>query len=585
MSKRVLVVSARMGAGHHGAANEIISRMEQRGWETRLVDFLDASPFAGRFLERTYHFQIESAPWSYDLIYWLWSRVKFLAPVATFFLGILFEKRLKRWAKEFDSDLVITTYPFASVVLGRARSRRLRTLKIPVVTYLTDFAVHPLWVHKGVDAHLCVADVSSEQVETLLGKKADVIGPVVASNFQRSNDPDPIRESLGLPSDKLIVLVVAGSWGVGSLEQTVEELSEIEDVHPVVVCGRNTDLAERLQRNGVGTIFGWTTRMPELMSASDVVIQNAGGLSAMEAFQSGVPVVSYRPIAGHGRYNIFHMERAGVTIWAKSKEELSNAIKSAATGHELLARRATNLFTDRLIPVVEDVMIRASRQHYGLFRKSDLVNIPRKLASLGAATLAAFFAFNLAANALSSDGLNVDKASQVGKFAYVVLKPGLSNISDPQLLKYLLQTETAVVVPGQLALANPSAVRQIARDGIDVLNGGWESNSALHLFMPSNAVATTEHTLDTITGLSVSIYVPQEQVNSVDLAWISLHHQTLVHALFINKIQSNFKFKSGSVYEINGTGMTPAEVIGRLKLLQSGLSRQGFIQAAASTIN
>ncbi|EQD46795.1 hypothetical protein B1A_14463, partial [mine drainage metagenome] len=83
MSKRVLVVSARMGAGHHGAANEIISRMEQRGWETRLVDFLDASPFAGRFLERTYHFQIESAPWSYDLIYWLWSRVKFLAPMAT----------------------------------------------------------------------------------------------------------------------------------------------------------------------------------------------------------------------------------------------------------------------------------------------------------------------------------------------------------------------------------------------------------------------------------------------------------------------------------------------------------------------
>ncbi len=142
-----------------------------------------------------------------------------------------------------------------------------------------------------------------------------------------------------------------------------------------------------------------------------------------------------------------------------------------------------------------------------------------------------------------------------------------------------------MVVPGQLALADPSAVRQIARDGIDILNGGWESNSALHLFMPSNAVATSEQTLNTITGMSVSIYVPQEQVNSFDLAWISIHHQTLVHALFINKIPSNYKFKSGSVYEINGTGMTPAEVITRLKVLQARLSQQGFIQAAASTID
>ncbi len=577
-------MSARMGAGHNGAANEIIAQMESKGWETKLVDFLDASPSAGKFLEKTYHFQIESAPWSYDLVYWLWSRIKILAPIATFFLSLFFSRRLTRWANEFEADLVISTYPFASVVLGRARARRVKTLRIPVVTYLTDFAVHPLWVHKGIDAHLCVSDISSHQVEQLLGRPAEVVGPVVPDRFRKAEDPDPIRISLGLPTDRLIVLVVAGSWGVGSLEQTVDELAEIDGVHPVVVCGRNIELANRLRELAKSTVFGWTDKMPELMAASDVVIQNAGGLSAMEAFRSGVPVVSYRPIAGHGRSNTIQMEKAGVTIWAKSQDELSHAIKSAAAGHELLTRRASALFSGQLIPVVEGVIHKAAGQRYTLLRRSDLVTLPRRLASLTAAVVTAFFAFNIAANAISSDGLNVAKTSQAAPYAYVVVKPAVSNINSTVIRNYMVGNDLSAVISGQLAQGDPNAIVEMSRAGIPILNGGWDNNSALHLFIPNNAVATSDVLLSRLTGYPVETYVPQEQVNSLDLAWISLHHQTLVHALMVGKLSSSLKIKTGAVYEVNGAGLTPSELLATLKTLMRLFRTQGIIQAPTATL-
>ena len=52
------------------------------------------------------------------------------------------------------------------------------------------------------------------------------------------------------------------------------------------------------------------------------MVENAGGLTANEAFAVGLPVVTFLPIAGHGRDNAEGMERLGVTRYARSPEEL-----------------------------------------------------------------------------------------------------------------------------------------------------------------------------------------------------------------------------------------------------------------------
>jgi sugar phosphate isomerase/epimerase len=51
----------------------------------------------------------------------------------------------------------------------------------------------------------------------------------------------------------------------------------------------------------------------------------------MEAFAAGLPVVSYRPIAGHGKDNAADMARAGVAELASSPAELM-AVLDEVTG-------------------------------------------------------------------------------------------------------------------------------------------------------------------------------------------------------------------------------------------------------------
>jgi UDP-N-acetylglucosamine:LPS N-acetylglucosamine transferase len=88
-------------------------------------------------------------------------------------------------------------------------------------------------------------------------------------------------------------------------------------------------------------VLGWTDRMPEIMAATDVLVENAGGLTSLEAFACGVPVVSYRPIPGHGRDNIGSMRRAGVTTVPADDAELVAAVdRLARPGPERSAQLA-----------------------------------------------------------------------------------------------------------------------------------------------------------------------------------------------------------------------------------------------------
>src|SRR5262249_17575553 len=62
-----------------------------------------------------------------------------------------------------------------------------------------------------------------------------------------------------------------------------------------------------------------------------VLVENAGGLSAMEALACGLPVVTFRPIAGHGRDNARQMARAGVSRYARSRAQLQLALAEASS--------------------------------------------------------------------------------------------------------------------------------------------------------------------------------------------------------------------------------------------------------------
>lgn len=571
----MLVVSARMGAGHDGAAKELCTRLEKRGHQTQLVDFLDASPHMGKFLKRTYELQLARAPWTYELLYRMWTWTTLITPPLVFILAMFFERGLRKWAEEFQADAIVTTYPFASVVLGRARLKRRNKLEIPICTFLTDFAVHPLWVHKGVDSHICVHPRAAQAVYNLTGEFASAPGPLVSPAFADDSDTRvETRKRLNIPIDATAVLIVAGSWGVGELEDTFDALTQTDEFFPVAVCGRNEELAHRLGKRNRGLVLKWTEEMPSYMRACDVVVQNAGGLTCMEAFASGLPVVSYNPIAGHGRQNVFEMTAAGVTKWARGRDSLSRTIKEAMQSGEELITEARSILTGDAADDVERLL-------YGEVRPRIVPAKPasRRFAGAIAAMAMFFVSINLISNFATSDGLNVAAVSYAsGTYAYMTVLLGPKNISSTRLATMLTKDNIAAIVTGKTTLAYPKEVSDLALHGVTIVNGGWATSSDLHLLTPDNAVAHSMSLIQGAAGEIINIYAPQTGVNSVDLAWATIHHQTIIRPQVVNTLLAKQKlvFKSKTIYEIDGTALTTEQLITEINAVQSDLKMSHF---------
>jgi UDP-N-acetylglucosamine:LPS N-acetylglucosamine transferase len=232
-----------------------------------------------------------------------------------------------------DPAAVVSTYPLASQVLGRLR--RLARLHTPTVAFMTDPSVHRLCVADGVDLHLAPGRATAAQVRQLCGARTVAVAPVVHPAFRPSRgryETIAARRRLGLPVDERLAVVVAGSWGVGDIEGTVRDIAASAAAVPVVVCGRNDALRRRLTDSGTAVALGWIDTMPSLLRAADVVVHNAGGLSSMEAMASGVPVISYRCLPGHGAANAAVLAAEGLASWPDSPAELAVTLRHALRG-------------------------------------------------------------------------------------------------------------------------------------------------------------------------------------------------------------------------------------------------------------
>ncbi len=319
--KRVLIASVSIGQGHDGAAKELSRRFHEQGYETFVVDFLDFLPFGlGKIIKTSYGFQLRKFPWAYDFIYKTF-RSKFLHKILTKLLVAMTGDKTKELVDSYDPIEVVSTYPFSSLVFGEGR--RKGWLKVPASTFVTDFTVHPLWMHPFVDLTFCVSQDSADYAQTKTDKQVVATGPIVDPNFLAAyTEKYKARKILNLPFDAQIVLITAGSWGVGAIEDVFDRFLESESFFPIAICGSNNNLKLSLEARGGGRAVGWTDEMALYMSASDVLLQNAGGLTCMEAFAVGLPVVTYKPIAGHGYYNALNMDQAGVAPFIQNSSNL-----------------------------------------------------------------------------------------------------------------------------------------------------------------------------------------------------------------------------------------------------------------------
>ncbi|MBY8886022.1 glycosyltransferase [Streptomyces sp. PTM05] len=343
---RVVIVSASVGAGHDGAAAGLAGQLAAHGYLVDRHDFLDLVPAGlGRLLSGVYHRLLIWAPVGYQRLYAATEHTR--RPGAVW--RALFRAAERRTLRAIppDTHAVISTYPGACQVLGTLRRRGLLT--VPALTYLTDFSVHAMWVAPGIDAHLAVHPIPAAEAHARGAANVTVAGPVTDPRFTpaTAGRRRAARARFGLPDDAPLALLVAGSWGVGPVRRAATEIRDSGVAVPVVVCGRNQALADQLRRDGVEHAYGWTDDMPRLMRACDVLVQNAGGLTSLEAFAAGLPVASYRCIPGHGHTNAAALDEAGLAAWITAPDDLARVLTDLLHGPRGRAQRAAGLALHR----------------------------------------------------------------------------------------------------------------------------------------------------------------------------------------------------------------------------------------------
>jgi len=589
-----------MGAGHDRAAAELGRRLAAAGHDYEIVDFLHLLPFGlGWALKSTYEFQLRRCPWTYELGYkLLGSAGRLLWRTNVFICSVLTRRAVCRTLLRTSPNVVVSTYPFASLVLGHLR--RTERLRVPVVTYLTDFAVHPLWVHDGIDLHLAVSEDSAQEASLRGARESVGTGPLVSDRFRTpTRSRAEVRHALGIEESERVALVVAGSLGFGAVPSVVDGIQSCGDYHVIAVCGSNTKLQATLLKAGLGgTVLGWTDEMAELMGSADVLVENAGGLTAMEAFAAGLPVVSYQPIAGHGKDNARHMDHAQVSHYARTPAELATALEEATTpgparealidaGQALFAEDPTQRILD-LVPADASGPVLVPSTHPGPREVAGAVRrVPshwsrpeRAIAIMGVVLGFLYFGLTEGVEGAAALGVGVSRPpAGVQNTVYLGVRLTSDELHNPAVLTDVEALHATVIVDGRTAQTSATALAAVVSRGVDLANGGMGTHASLPWTRAKNDCRRASAIIARAAHIRPAEFVPGRGLNGFDEIYCrtGAYKAKLVLANLTFRVHHlPAKLHSRRIYLLDGRGGQPAAIESTLSNFEQRLDSAGY---------
>jgi UDP-N-acetylglucosamine:LPS N-acetylglucosamine transferase len=313
-----------MGDGHQRVAEQLRRRLVARGDSAEVVDILSVLPFEiGPLLRSSYAAMLRYTPFVYEAIYRAFFVPRPGAMLRADPLVAASSPAVRRLIEDAHPDAVVSTFHLCAQIVGRLR--RSGKVGVPSLVVVTDFVAHRMWLHPGNDAFICVHQVVADDAARMTGRASFAAAPAVPEEclaqdaLPRAIRRKELREEIGADPELPIALVSAGAWGSGGMGGMVAAVRAIASPRytTLVLCGRNERLRRVLGDARPGVVaMGWRDDMPRLMRGSDVLVENAAGQTAMEAFAIGLPVVSYRPLPGHGRAGVSRMAELGLTSLA-----------------------------------------------------------------------------------------------------------------------------------------------------------------------------------------------------------------------------------------------------------------------------
>jgi processive 1,2-diacylglycerol beta-glucosyltransferase len=333
--RQVLIISADIGEGHDLPARAVAREFRDEDPDAN-ISIVNGLPAMGWFLTKLLRensaFMFRWLPWLFDFQYRLFMSFAPTRWLSLRLLTALGRRGLMRLIRAHNPDVILSTYPGVTAVLGELR--RTRRLKVPCYSSITDLAGMQFWAHPGIDLHFVTHPETIEEVESIAGPRSvRWAKPPTSSSFLAARSRGDARRALGLPADAKVIAVSGGGWGVGDLLGATRAALEVPGAIVMCLCGRNDKLRARVSRVLGGEprlrVMGFTDRMGDVLAASDALVHSSAGLTVLEAIIRGCPVISYGFGYGHVRVSNQALERFGLAQVARTVPDIGPALERA----------------------------------------------------------------------------------------------------------------------------------------------------------------------------------------------------------------------------------------------------------------
>jgi len=323
----VLILSCNTGQGHNSAAHAIKEALQRRGDS---CEFHNALLFLSQVHDKIicdgHTFVYRRMPKLFGVGYRYEERhsPKFICSQMRLGVG-----KFQAFIEKRNFDAVICTHSFASILVNEYKKQTGHNILNAFVA--TDYTCCPGAPESECDIYFTPHPLlNSEFVSCgISSTKVVPLGIPVSEQFLIPTEKAAARKELGLPNNKKIVLVGCGSMGCGPIVKMSALLSRrLPGELIVVACGNNSRLLERLTRLEHGNILPlpYTKKMALYLSAADVFISKAGGLSTTEAICKQTPLLYIDAVPGCETRNIDFMIENGYASSADSPKDAVNKV-------------------------------------------------------------------------------------------------------------------------------------------------------------------------------------------------------------------------------------------------------------------
>lgn len=348
---KVLLLSASSGAGHVRAAEALAKAFEARG--DCSVEHIDTIRYVSKLFQRIYEkayiSMVRRAPEMMGLLYdrtdrpWKHLRRRMA-------MDRLNTQPMIRMLKKAQPDLCVATHFLPGEILAwLIAKKKLRARNAIVVT---DYDVHAMWLCQTVDKYFVAMEESAEYLARIgvPREKLKVTGIPIDPLFAIPVEREAARQHLGLTPKGPILLIAAGGYGIGPMEQLVRELLDQQKPWQIVaIAGRAEKTQRRLEeisrtagRLADGAVrlhpVGFTREMDKFMAAADLLVGKAGGLTTSEALARGLPMALIEPIPGQEERNADHLLEGGAAIRCNNLPAAAWKIASLLDDAERMAK-------------------------------------------------------------------------------------------------------------------------------------------------------------------------------------------------------------------------------------------------------